>query len=173
METPPSTATFLGVLALAALVAAASLGGLLLPATYARESASWAAQAIGQDWVDLVLGVPWLVVTSVLARRGSRRAAPLAAGGTLYVFYELVIYAFAVHFNSLFLVYCAGLGVASFTLAGFALRFARLDWRTLYQDRAPLRATASVLFAIGGFFTLAWLGEIVPRPTKIQDRAAT
>jgi hypothetical protein len=158
----PSRAPLLGVLALVALVAAASLGGLLWPAAYARETANWAAQAVGQDWGDLLLAVPWLAVTGALAWRGSLRAALLAAGGALYVFYEFVIYAFGVHFNGLFLVYCATLGVAFFTLAGVALRFARLEWRRLYLDGAPLRATATTLLAIGTFFTLAWLSEIVP-----------
>jgi hypothetical protein len=48
-------------LALAALVATASLGGILMPSIYARETPSWAAQGEGQDWFDLVVVVPLLI----------------------------------------------------------------------------------------------------------------
>ena len=63
----------LAALVAAGLVAAASLGGLLLPSVYARETASWRVQGLGQDWVDLVLAAPWLA-----ARRP--RVAGRAAG---------------------------------------------------------------------------------------------
>ena len=91
----------------ALLMAVASLGGLLWPGTYARETASWTAQAVGQDWADLLIAVPWLLVAGVLARAGSRRALLVLGGGYLYTIYEFAIYAFAVRFNALFLVYCA------------------------------------------------------------------
>jgi hypothetical protein len=96
-------------LALAALLAALSLGGLLSPATYARETANWAAQAVGQDWVDLLLAVPWLAGSAAYAGRGSSPARLLLAGAFLYTAYEAVIYAFAVRFNALFLLYCGTL----------------------------------------------------------------
>src|SRR5262252_1287924 len=92
---------------LAALVVLASIGGLLVDDVYARESANWAAQGVGQDWVDLVVAVPWLVLSGIFAQRGSRAALLLLAGGLVYTLYEFVIYALALHFNALFLVYCA------------------------------------------------------------------
>src|SRR5690242_8441145 len=79
------------VFPLAALVALASLGGILFPSTYARETADWTAQAVGQDWFDLVIAVPCLVITATLALRGAARALPVLAGGVLYTLYEFVI----------------------------------------------------------------------------------
>src|SRR5690349_5713700 len=112
---------------LAMLVAFVSLVGILHPSIYARETPNWAAQALGQDWVDLLFAVPWLAVSGLYAARGSRRALFLLAGAMLYTFYEFAIYAFAVHFNVMFLAYCATLGVTFYALAGLALVFVRED----------------------------------------------
>ena len=56
-------------LVLATALAAISACGIALPSTYARETAAWAAQAVGQDWFDLLIAVPWLVL---VARRQER-----------------------------------------------------------------------------------------------------
>src|SRR6266498_2604598 len=86
----------------AALLALVSLGGLLLPGAYARETPAWIAQAIGQDWFDLIVAAPWLAWCGVAARSGSRRWRVLLAGAYAYTVYEMLIYAFAVHMNALF-----------------------------------------------------------------------
>jgi hypothetical protein len=160
----PSVARFStsAALPLAALVAAVSLGGILLPSTYARETASWAAQALGQDWVDLVAAVPWLAITGVLARRGSRRALILLGGGLLFTVYELVIYAFSVRFNSLFLLYCATLGLSLFALVTLLAGLVGQDGRSWYDGPLPRRTVAAFLIGVGGVFGLLWLAEVVP-----------
>ena len=146
---------------LALLVTATSLGGLLLPSTYARETANWAAQAVGQDWVDLLFAVPWLVIAGAIALRGSRTALPLLAGGYAYTAYQFAIYGFAVHFNALFLVYCAALGVSSFAFAGLAAALSKHDGGPI-GERVPVRLTGGFLIAVGIVFALLWLSEIVP-----------
>jgi hypothetical protein len=149
-------------LPLAALLAAMSLAGLSFPSLYARESASWTAQAVGQDWVDVSLAVPWLVVAGLAARRGSRRALLLLGGSLAYTVYELVIYAFAVRFNALFLVYCATLGLALFSLCALCADLLRDDPRSWYGAAAPVRAAGGFLIAVGVVFALLWLAEVVP-----------
>jgi hypothetical protein len=150
------------VFPLALLMAVISLVGILVPSTYARETASWAAQAAGQDWVDLVLAVPWLVATGLGARRGSRAAALLLGGALLYAVYELVIYAFAVHFNRLFLLYCAALGLALYALAGLLWWLGSKDVGGWSADGVPRRTAGLLLVVIGLGFGALWLGEIVP-----------
>jgi hypothetical protein len=146
---------------LALLVTATSLGGLLLPSSYARETANWAAQAVGQDWVDLLFAVPWLAITGALALRGWRPALPLLAGGYAYTAYQFAIYAFAVHFNALFLVYCAALGVSSFAFAGTAAALTKSEVGEI-GARVPVRLTGGFLIAVGALFALLWLADIVP-----------
>jgi hypothetical protein len=152
----------LGGVAAAALMAMTSLAGILVPSLYAKESVNWAAQAVGQDWVDLLVAVPWLAITTVLSARGSLRAAFLLAGGLAYTLYEFVIYGFSLHFNALFLVYCAELGVSFFALVGLAHRFARDDASRWFSEPVPARGVGVFLIAIGACFAMAWLGDIVP-----------
>ncbi len=71
-------------LVLATALAAVSLFGIILPSTYARETTAWAAQAIGQDWFDLVVAVPWLAVTARWAERGDASGRLVFAGSVLY-----------------------------------------------------------------------------------------
>jgi hypothetical protein len=174
-ETRRSPLSVLAAFPLALLLAVASLSGILFPATYARETASWAAQAVGQDWVDLILAGPWLVVTGLLAQRGSPRALLLLAGGFLYTFYTFAIYGFAVHFNGLFLVYCAGLGLSFFVLAGMARQAFREQVTRWCAEAAPMRGVGVLLIIIGSLFAAAWLGEILPAiahdavPTSVAE----
>ena len=147
--------------AVALLMTVASLGGILLPATYSQESVNWAAQAIGQDWVDLLMAVPWLAISAALVLNGSRRALYLLAGGLLYTLYEFVIYGLAVHFNSLFLLYCAVLGLAFFALMEIATRLERDD-APRSQASAPAKAAGTFLLVVATLFGALWLSDIVP-----------
>jgi hypothetical protein len=156
--------TFPGVAAfpLAALVAMASLGGIFIPSTYARETASWAAQGVGQDWVNLVVAVPWLALSGLFALRGSRGALLLLGGALVYVVYSFLIYALAVHFNSLFLVYCAVLGLAFFSLATIGSELLGKDTSSWYQGRVPVHLAGGLLVAIGAVFAGLWLRDVLP-----------
>jgi hypothetical protein len=158
--------SILAAFPLALVVAVISLAGILFPTTYERETANWTSQAIGQDWVDLLLAVPWLAITASLALRGSRRARFLLAGGFFYTLYTFAIYAFAIHFNGLFLLYCAGLGLSFFALAGMAVRFFREDVASWYAEPTPARTIGVLLVTIGALFAMAWLGEIIPATAR-------
>ena len=147
---------------LAALFAAASLGNIVLPAAYARETASWAAQGLGQDWVDLFLVAPVLVIAAALARRGSRRAGLVLGGAVSYTLYSLVLYSFAMHFNPLFLVYSVGLGVSFYALASVIVACSREDPRSWLSPGAAARPAGVFCVALGLVFYALWLSEVVP-----------
>ncbi|HEV8550764.1 MAG TPA: hypothetical protein VGQ57_17080 [Polyangiaceae bacterium] len=144
------------------LILAISLTGILHPGIYGRETANWAAQASGQDWVDLLLAVPWLALSAARARRGSRGALLLLAGGLGYAIYELMIYAFALHFNALFLVYCAALGFATCAFLGILHALLHHDVRGWFSERTRVRGAGIFLVLVGVGFALLWLSEIVP-----------
>jgi hypothetical protein len=145
-------------LVIALLLAGLSLGGLCFDAAYAREAPAWAAQAIGQDWFDLAIAAPWIAICGIGARH-SRRWRILLAGAYAYTVYELVIYAFAVHFNAFFLVYCATLGLAGFALIQLAVELAPQPGKT---DRRTARIAGGFLVGIGLAFAMMWLAEDVP-----------
>jgi hypothetical protein len=157
----PPTAV-LAAFPLALLVAISSLAGIFVPSTFARETANWAAQGIGQGWFDLCVTVPYLIIAAIGALRGSRRTLFLLAGGFAYTLYEFLIYAFAVHFNAFFLVYCAGLGLSFFALAAISMHLPREEVSGWFVEPVPVRTVGVLLVAVGTLFALAWLGEIIP-----------
>jgi hypothetical protein len=158
MRSWPTTLVF----GLVPLIILASLGGILLPSTYARETANWAAQGIGQDWADLLLLVPTLLAAAVATRRGSRGARLILAGALLYAIYSFVLYAFAVHFNALFLVYCAALGLSVYALAGLAQGFVLEDEKAWFSARAPVKTLGVLSVVLGLAFAALWLAEDLP-----------
>lgn len=143
----------------AVLLAAISIGGLLSPALYARETSSWSLQAIAQDWFDLVIAVPVLLVAAACARAGSWRGLAVLAGVLLFAVYTLIVYAFAVHLNAFFLIYCTALGVAMFALIAVSRVLAR---DAPPRARIPRRITAAYLVGIGVVFGVLWLAQLVP-----------
>ena len=140
------------------LLAAVSVGGLVSSA-YAHETPAWTAQALGQDWFDLLIAAPWIAVCGFFARTGAYRWRVLLAGAYAYAVYEMVIYAFAIHFNGLFLVYCATLSVAGFALVALVFEL-RADVE--HCDPRAARVAGGFLIALGAAFGLMWLAEDVP-----------
>ena len=62
----------------------------------------------------------------------------------------------------MFLVYCAGLGVSFFSLAGLLADALREDARTWFDDGAPVRLAGYFLAAVGVLFSALWLSEVGP-----------
>jgi hypothetical protein len=147
---------------LAALFAGASLGNILLPGAYRRETALWTAQGLGQDWVDLLVVVPALIVSATFALRGSRLSRLLLGGTLAYTAYSLVLYAFAVHFNSLFLVYTVALGLSFYAIVNIVVAFSREDVKSWFSLRAPVRTAGLFATLIGVAFYALWLSELIP-----------
>jgi hypothetical protein len=142
----------------AALVAFASALGLFAPWPYQQEAENWALQAQGQDIGNLVAAVV-LVISAIGLRAGSRRAAAVWTGTLFYLLYAYIVYAFAVHFGRLFLVYVAVLGLVVYVLIG-ALREGVLA-APVGHERAR-RVAAWVLIATGSLFAVLWLSELLP-----------
>ncbi|MFD1906286.1 hypothetical protein ACFSQ7_23430 [Paenibacillus rhizoplanae] len=72
---------------------------------YKNDSLSAAAQAIAQDGVTLVVGIPLLLVSLLLSLRGTIRGRLLLAGALGYFTYTYASYCFLAMYNDLFLVY--------------------------------------------------------------------
>jgi hypothetical protein len=129
---------------------------------YYYDTVSTAAQMQGNDVITLVVGLPLLVVSAWLAFRGSLRARLLLAGTLGFFLYTYMSMSMLTAYNALFLVY-----VALFTLSLYAfilsmLSFDLADLPRHFSPRLPHGWIAGVLFAVGGFLLLAWVGRIVP-----------
>jgi hypothetical protein len=133
-----------------------------------------AAQGMGQDIVDLFLVVPLLLVSFYfLARKG--RIAALIYGGTLfYILYSFIVYCFGVHFNRLFLFYCAILGLSVYAFILYMMDIVKSDVAG-WLERAPVKLISFYLVAVAVIFYVLWLRSIVPAliknsvPAEVSD----
>lgn len=140
---------------------AAAAAGLLGRDTYARETANWAGQAVGQDIANVAAYVV-LGVLALLAARGSVSAYLAWTGLLAYSVYTFAIYAFSIHFGRFFLMYVAVLGLSVYALVGGLSAIDRGSVKATFSASAPVRSTAILLIAIGAAFYLLWLSEIIP-----------
>jgi hypothetical protein len=145
---------------------------------YYYDTVSGAAQMHGNDIVALLVGLPLLVVSTWLAgvyrakRAGSLRGRLLLTGTLGFFLYTYVSMSMLTAYNMLFLV-C----VALFTLSLYAfvlcmLSFDLAELPRHFSERLPRRLIAGVLFAVGGFLLLAWVGRAVPELLQPETPAA-
>jgi hypothetical protein len=140
----------------------ASLAGVFGGNTYARETASWAAQGVGQDIANLLIIIPALLLSIYYVGRRSGRALLIRNGLLVYVIYSYVIYAFFTHFNSLFLIYVALLSLSFYTLAGIVTGAELKDLMRGEQPQHSVKASSIFLMVYSLMFAGLWLSEIVP-----------
>jgi hypothetical protein len=149
-------------IAIALLVALTAVAGIFWPATYARETLFSAAGGIGSDLVDLLLVVPVLLISGIKGYRGSVPARLVWLGTLGYLLYNFVLYAFGVHFNALFLVYCATLSLCFYATV-FSLPFISLEQiAQTYSPRALRKTIAVLLIVMAMLFAAFDLGEDIP-----------
>ena len=145
----------------ALLVLLASASGIFLKSIYARETPSWALQGIGQDIVNLV-AVVVLFIAAYFVNKGSVKAFLVWGGVLLYLLYAYLIYAFDVHFNSLFLVYVAIVGLSFYALVGSVIHMHLDSLQVSFPATTRARAVSVFFLVLGMVFYLLWLREDIP-----------
>ena len=143
-------------------LAIASYYGAFVPATYARDSASMGTQGMGQDMFDLFVVVPLLVISLAFSLKNNRAAFLLFSGTVFYVLYSYILYAFGVHFNNLFLVYCLVFGASFYVFVLVVIELNGMQVQHWFGDRAPVRANGAFFIVIALLFYLLWLKDVVP-----------
>jgi hypothetical protein len=129
---------------------------------YFYDTVSSAAQQQGNDVVTLTVGLPLLAISTWLAFRGSLRGRLLLTGTLGFFLYTYMSMSMLTSYNALFLVYVA---LFSLSLYAFILSMMAFDLEDLprhFSERLPRRWIAGLMFLVGGFLLLAWLGRIVP-----------
>ena len=129
---------------------------------YYYDTVSTVAQMQGNDIITLVVGLPLLVISTLLAFRDSLRGRLLLTGTLGFFLYTYMSMSILTAYNALFLLY-----VALFTMSLYAfilsmLSFDLTDLPRHFSARLPRGWIAAVLFAVGGFLFLAWIGRVVP-----------
>jgi len=153
------TALTLPMLALMGWVSSA---GFFNEDTYMRELPSFAAQGAGQDFVNLFIGAPVMIISLWFMRRGSRIASWIFAGMAFYYMYSYIIYVFGLRYNGYFLAYCFTLSLSTYILIFWIYYHSRLDISGWFRSMPPTRLTAGFILFIALLFYMIWLKDIVP-----------
>ncbi len=136
---------------------------------YYFDTVSSVAQMQGNDLITLIVGLPLLAISTWLAFRGSLRGHLLLTGTLGFFLYTYMSMSMLTAYNPLFLVYIALFGLSLYAFILSMLSFDLIDLPKHFSPRLPHGWIAGVLFAIGGFLLLAWLGKIVPPLLQNQD----
>lgn len=144
------------------LIAYSCSVAILSPNFYYKETLNWQAQSIGQDYIDLFLVMPLLLVSSLMVAGKISNGKILWAGANMYLVYTYLIYCFDVHFNQFFIVYCLILGLSFYSLLYFFYsKITQSYIKPIYN--AKIRKTIAIYFiGISILFYILWLLEILP-----------
>ncbi|HET9221951.1 MAG TPA: hypothetical protein VFO07_05570 [Roseiflexaceae bacterium] len=138
---------------------------------YYYDTVSTAAQMLGNDLITLVVGLPLLLASAWLTFRGSLRGRLLLTGTLGFFLYTYMSMATLAAYNSLFLVYVALFALSLYAFILSMLSFDLADLPRHFSPHLPYGWIAGVLFAVGGFLFLAWMGRIVPPLLRNQTPA--
>jgi hypothetical protein len=129
---------------------------------YHYDSVSMAAQGKAQDVVTMVLGIPLLIISLCMSRKGSLKGRLLLTGTLGYFLYTYVSYSFLCMYNQLFLMYTALMSASFFA---FTLSMMSFDLKALssaFNKRMPVKLIGGFQIFIGIAFGMLWLGRILP-----------
>lgn len=149
-------------IAAALLAFVGSLGGLLLPSIYSQLTPAFLSQAFAQDLANLFLVSPVMLLSAVLALKGSLRAYLLWLGFVVFTVYNYVIYTFSVPFGSLFILWIAVLGLSTYALIGGIASADHAQIQSNFTSATRARVVAWVLLVAAVVFAVLWLSEDVP-----------
>ena len=137
----------------AALMAAASIVGLLCRDTvYPTDDLVKAF--LPNDVVNLLIGLPILLISMWLARRGRLLGLLLWPGALFFVLYNYLVYVLAMPFNAAFLLHVALLILSVYTLSAL---LASIDGGVVQQRLAgsvPEKLAGGILAGLGLLFFL-------------------
>jgi hypothetical protein len=142
------------------LIAASSLAGILCSTLYAGANANWATQTIVQDYFDLTVLVPVLLITGFLLQRRNPLVKILWTGAMVYTLYTFVIYCFSVRFNAMFPAYCLVLGLAFYSLLLFFTGNHHITDGSVVRRNGWHRFSAIFLLVFSVLFYLLWTSEV-------------
>jgi hypothetical protein len=145
----------------AVLSAVSSVVGLLYGGSgYYDSYPASLAGLVGQDAVTLVLGIPSLLISMWLTRRGSTGALLVWAGALFYFAYSYYFYVIG-GFNALFLVYIAIVSASLYGLLSLLFAVDAQALRARFDSRAPTRLTGGFFVGVSLLFFLMWGGMAV------------
>jgi hypothetical protein len=128
---------------------------------YKHDSVSMATQAIAQDYVTLFLGVPLLILSLYLSKKGLLKGHLLLTGTLGYFLYTYASYSFLSMYNSLFLLYVFLMSASFFAFTLAIMSFDVVKLPQSFNEKLPVNLIGGFLLFASFVFGLMWLGKIV------------
>lgn len=129
---------------------------------YQNDSLDIAKQAIAQDIVTIIIGIPLLILSLILIGKDLFKGRLLLTGTLGYFLYAYTSYSFLSMYNELFLIYVALMSLCFFA---FTLSIMSFDFNTLkdhFKEQFPIKFISGFLFFIGFAIFMMWIGKIAP-----------
>ncbi|MFN2133617.1 MAG: hypothetical protein ACK2VD_24040 [Anaerolineae bacterium] len=158
--THPLTLSYAFSLVVAATMAVASAAGLLYP-TRLYPTDALRQSFVANDVVNLAVGLPILIGSMWLARRGRLIGLLLWPGALFYVPYNYLVYTFALPLNLGFLFSLVLLAASTYTMAGLIASIDGGEVRRRLRDVVPARLAGGILAGLGVAFSLLAIGTVI------------
>ena len=129
---------------------------------YKDMSAEVAPQGIAQDIVTLLAGIPLLIVSLLLATKGSQKGRYMLAGTLGYFLVTYLFYTVMGMYNKLFLVYVILMGLSFYAFIITMLSFDTVKLKYLIARSTPVKATGGFLIFTSVSIAFLWLNIVVP-----------
>ncbi|HCW52236.1 MAG TPA: hypothetical protein DG753_00520 [Clostridium sp.] len=129
---------------------------------YHRDSVSMATQAIAQDIVTLIIGIPMALISLFLINKENKKGIFLLTGIIGYFLYTYTSYSFLAFFNSFYLVYLAIMALSFYDFILCICELNRYRLKDEFSDKFPQKGLSIFLYITGIVIGLIWLGRIIP-----------
>jgi hypothetical protein len=127
---------------------------------YSHDSVSMAAQAIAQDYVTLFLGVPLLLLSFYMYRKGFLKGSLLLTGTLGYFLYTYASYSFLSMYNSMFLTYVALMSASFFAFILMMMSFDVEKLPLFFSEKLPVKFLGGFLLFVSFVFGMMWTGKL-------------
>ncbi|HZW82384.1 MAG TPA: hypothetical protein VFF14_03040, partial [Candidatus Deferrimicrobium sp.] len=125
-----------------------------------------AAQAKGQDIVTIILGIPLLLVSLYLSRKGLLKGRLLLTGTLGYFLYTYMSYSFYSMYNSLFLIDVILMSVCFYAFTLSMMSFDLQNLSSHFNEKLPVKFIGGFLIFTAAAIGMMWLGMIIPPLTS-------
>ena len=159
------TSTYVLSLISTILMTALSLGGLLYPSTF-YPTDELLQSFIANDLVNLVIGLPMLLGSMWLTRRGKLVGLLVWPGALLYVLYNYIAYVFGMSFNLFTFVYLVLVLLSPYCILVLLKSIDKKFVQEQLSAGVPVRAAGWILVVFGVMFTVRAIGVIVEASTN-------
>lgn len=129
---------------------------------YQHMSAEVAPQGIAQDYITLFIGIPLLMVSFWVSRRGFVRGKFILAGVLAYFMVTYLFYLVMAMYNFLFLGYVVLLGLSFFAFLMVLSSFELSQLPSLIGDKTPVKAIGGFLIFVSLSIAFLWLSIVIP-----------